>query len=114
MTNPKNINNRFSLVDYFPLIRDNKITAERATQECIDKGMTYALEYFSPQTHEDLPYWDMLDTNTYQNWKQNKDKNRNKKPKQIIANCGCIIEKELTMTTIKGTSCPNCYDLMSD
>lgn len=51
---------------------------------------------------------DILD-NYYKNLEtQNKDEN------QVTCDCGCTVSKILRMSASRGSSCPDCYDRMSD
>jgi hypothetical protein len=101
--------------DYFPLISSGEISADQAVQECLARGWTYALRYFSPQCEDDLPYWKMLESDAWQNYK-NRQKTRFVKEtsKTVIADCGCAVPKNLVMKASLGSSCPDCYDDMSD
>lgn len=102
--------------DYFILIQSGQMTAEQATADCIARGMTYALEYFSPQTDDDMPYWDMLQTAAYRAWKHRPvaEPKPRSAAQHVICDCGCITPVALVMSTTRGTSCPDCYDDMSE
>lgn len=100
--------------DYFPLITSGKMTAEEATQDCINRGLTYALRFFSPQCDDDMPYWDMLKTKVYDKFCCQIEEAPREVEDIVACDCGCIIWRNFRMVASRGTSCPDCYDRMSD
>jgi hypothetical protein len=106
--------------DYFPLIDNGTVSAEDAADDAIKNGMTYAMEYFSPSDESELAYWKMIRTQAWKKYKQS-EKEKTEKASQkyypietVKCDCGCTIPKSQKMAASLGSSCPNCYDDMSD
>jgi len=107
----KMINARF-INELFPMIDSDSITATEAAQFVLDKG--WDLKSFSPQGNAEMAYWDILDA--YKNIKASE------KPAApdaastnlVTCSCGCEVPRAFVMNSSMGTSCPDCYDRMSD
>ena len=90
----------------------------KTVDEILDEGVgDYAIQYFSSQTIEQARAYRAL----YIEWKKREDskkKTEPEKPKEKIelvkCTCGHSIRKSLIMNANLGTSCPDCYDRMSD
>ncbi len=100
------------------------VTAEIMTvNQAIDiierEKMTYAIEYFSPQDATEHAYWPML-----AEWQRRQDIKRQNaaklpaapqpEPEMKKCACGHTIPRDLVMSASMGSSCPRCYDRMSN
>jgi hypothetical protein len=107
--------------ELFPKMTSGEITAKEAVEIAIENKLEYALEYFSPQTDVDLPYWDMREI-----WLPIKKAREAEEKIRLEAyeqahpvemtkcSCGHTVPSTLVMNASLGSSCPDCYDRMSD
>jgi hypothetical protein len=99
------------------LVQTGELTAEKAAKIAVENDMGYGMKFYSCQFDEEVkPFWaikeiwqEMIAEKTASVIPVKKDV-----PKMVKCSCGCTIPKNLVMSASLGSSCPNCYDRMSD
>lgn len=93
------------------------MSGKRTVAEIIAEGVhSYAIEYYSPSSSDEYAALSELRTA----YKAAKTANPSPKktdasqPVMLKCSCGHTIAKHLVMSASMGTSCPDCYDRMSD
>jgi len=90
------------------------IDGSKTVNEILDEGVdSYAIEYYSPRGTVEFSAYQRL----YSAWTE-----LQQKPVPVVAaapvmkkcSCGHVVDAHLVMSTSSGTSCPDCYDRMSE
>lgn len=109
-----------TLNDIIITVGKNKMTEQEALEIIIEKDMSYAMKYANFYSEDINGYFGVFDSLKEKYFEIMTEKEKNKKPiiekkvKMITCNCGHTVHETAVMSASLGTSCPDCYDRMSD
>ena len=100
--------------EYIAEVLNGTMTADEAARDMFPK-LSYAVEYYSPAQGE----WDAYQgiRRAYQALTAATPKQDPRKPDEVemvACKCGHTVPRSLVMSASMGSSCPDCYDRMSN
>jgi hypothetical protein len=98
--------------ELFPMIDSGTISATEAAQHAIDMG--WNIRDYSPQSMSEMSYWDVLAEYKKLTASDCAAEVPTGSIELVTCSCGCEVPRALVMNSSMGTSCPDCYDRMSD
>jgi len=80
------------------------------------KNLAYGITYYSPWGDDPDTAWDTLRVlrNRLAQIESQERQPQSRTAKMVRCDCGHTVEADLVMSASLGTSCPDCYDRMSD